>query len=256
MTTEAERLYAEAAQERLEATLILEENNERVLVNNTGGIGIVIKYLVLKRDNDALVELVRVDSEEGLVLGAGDSGSIDIPDAWLPLPERYEILIVTERGSVFRAELPASQVFLSITLRDNALRISPGSSGSTELTIKASKDYPRWEVKLTADPGNCTAEYSFTGVSCGSCSYFMGLLICSNCVTETDIPYQRNFISKVEVSESLLVPEPGSELPPITITVHVSSDAEPGSSCYIWFRALNASNGAELAGAGLQIVVE
>jgi len=43
MASEAERLYAEAAQEQLE--VILDEDDQKVNVTNTGGIGIIIKYL-------------------------------------------------------------------------------------------------------------------------------------------------------------------------------------------------------------------
>jgi len=44
MASEAERLYAEAAQERLDA--ILDRRGRSILVNNTGGIGVEIRYLV------------------------------------------------------------------------------------------------------------------------------------------------------------------------------------------------------------------
>ncbi|MCD6535459.1 MAG: hypothetical protein J7K49_00310, partial [Thaumarchaeota archaeon] len=127
MATEAQRLYAEAAQERLEA--IYNPAEENLTIRNTGGISVVLKYLVERDESAGQAKIM--DFAEKL------SNTVLSPNetAWIIYSKsnaENELLIVTERGNVFRAQ-EAAQTGPGIgqfvmKLSQYEITISPGDS--------------------------------------------------------------------------------------------------------------------------------
>jgi len=252
LATEAQRLYAEAAQEKLE--VILDKDHNRVNITNTGGIGVVVKYLALLKEKDALIE-----GPIDLTIPPGGNLSISLPTTWTSILNGHHILVLTERGNRFMAELPTlMEKNLLMTLDDSSLSLFQGGSVSTTLRIKAPQNYPKWQIKLVADFSNCTMENSLTGFSC-NCFYiwWMGSWVCI-CPEETSpLTYQYKFIDKVTFDKSLITITPGTE-EKVTVTIY-AKDINPwtsGTTCYVWVKALNATTGTLLADAGLQIITE
>jgi len=250
MASEAERIYAEAAQERIKA--VVDELHGKLKITNVGGVGVIIKYLFLLRENDALVE-----GPIDLPLSPGEEASIDLPAGWTPLQEGHSILVLTERGSRFIAELPsAAALGLLIKFETSELSISRGGVASTDLVVEASEDYPEWQINLVVGFSNCTMENDLTGYDC-FCYWWFGLLRCICLPGGASFTYQYSFIEKVTLSEYSFTVTPGMNKK-ITLTIY-ASDVKPwvsDVSCHIWVKALNATTGTTLASAGLKVTTQ
>ncbi|RLI01984.1 hypothetical protein DRO30_03340 [Candidatus Bathyarchaeota archaeon] len=161
LATEAQRLYAEAAQEKLEVSYNPTEEN--LTIRNTGGISVVLKYLVERDESAGQAKII--DFAEKL------SDTILSPNetAWTIYSKsnaENELLIVTERGNVFRAE-EAAQIGPGIgqfvmRLNPSTLTVDPGYSGTITLELAADSAYggdpvsvscnSTWVVDITPNP--------------------------------------------------------------------------------------------------------
>jgi len=124
--TEAQRIYAEAAQERLE--IILDRRAGDILINNTGGIGVTLKYLV-GLDSSAKTADIR-ELSTPVTIPAGSSITLHVTE--FPSGELY---VMSERGNLFKA-MPGG---FSFELEANPAEVvlENGGSASIELRIKA-----------------------------------------------------------------------------------------------------------------------
>ena len=148
MATEAQRLYAEAAQERLE--VIYNPAEENLTIRNTGGISVVLKYLVERDESAGQAKIM--DFAEKL------SNTVLSPNetTWIIYSKsnaENELLIVTERGNVFRAQ-EAAQTGPGIgqfvmKLSQYEITISPGDSQQITLTLIADPAYEGDPVQIS-----------------------------------------------------------------------------------------------------------
>ena len=133
MASEAERLYAEAAQERLMAFFYppVEEASEiginQVLRIYNQGIGTVIKYIFAFGVRETPL------NDEDLLLGSGENVTIQLQEF---VPDDEEIRIVTERGVVFIARVG----YFNVSFDPAKLVLCPGQQGVSVLRI-TSKNY-------------------------------------------------------------------------------------------------------------------
>jgi len=147
MATEAQRLYAEAAQERLE--VIYNPAEENLTIRNTGGISVVLKYLVERDESAGQAKII--DFAEKL----SNTALSPNETAWTIYSKsnaENELLIVTERGNVFRAE-EAAQTGPGIgqfvmKLNPTHITISRGSTGQTTLTLISDQAYEGDPVQI------------------------------------------------------------------------------------------------------------
>ncbi|MDW8021969.1 MAG: hypothetical protein RMI78_05000, partial [Nitrososphaerota archaeon] len=144
--SEAERLYAEAAQERLE--VILDRRAKEVIVNNVGGIGVTIKYLVgLDRSGGTAV----IGDVDETIIPVGGSKTLRLDASLLS----REIYVMTERGNLFRA-VPGGFQF---ELEAQPPSISLGKGGAAVVTLKlkaALLETPeQGAILIVGDPDGC-----------------------------------------------------------------------------------------------------
>jgi len=156
MATEAERLYAEAAQERLEATYNPLE--EELIIRNSGGIGIVLKYLVEKDD---LTERAEITDFTDLLSDVVLSPNETVQVSYSKNNVENDLLVVTERGNIFRAE-EAAQTGPGIgqfvmKLNPTHITISKGSTGQTTLTLISDQAYEGDPVQINIR--NCSKNW-------------------------------------------------------------------------------------------------
>jgi len=133
MASEAERLYAEAAQERLTAFFYppAEEASEiginQVLRIYNRGIGAVIKYIFAFGVRETPL------NDENILLGSGENVTIQLQEF---IPDDKEIRIVTERGVIFIARVG----YFNVSFDPAKLVLYPGQQGVSVLRI-TSKNY-------------------------------------------------------------------------------------------------------------------
>jgi len=121
--TEAQRIYAEAAQERLE--VILDRRAGDILINNTGGIGVTLKYLI-GLDSSAKTADIR-ELSTPVTIPAGSSITLHVTE--FPSGELY---VMSERGNLFKA-IPGG---FSFELEASPADITLDRGGSTAITLK------------------------------------------------------------------------------------------------------------------------
>ena len=221
MASEAERLYAEAAQERLE--VVLDESKGLLNVTNTGGIGITIKYMVEVDKNSGKA----IFTDWGVSLSPGESVSKSYSQ-----PEGVETLILTERGNLFKANLPPAPqpVTFPVTLELDpvSIEIGRGQKKQVTLRVKAGQNYPGGRIYLAADSSDCLMDF------------FLG---------------SYRFIDDVSLDPNYVNVNPG-ETKEVSVTISAKSlFLESGSVCHIWFMAMNSSGGVWVE-AGLKVTTE
>ena len=147
LATEARRLYAEAAQERLE--VIYNPAEENLTIRNTGGISVALKYLVERDEDSGQAKITNfTDLLSDTVLSPNET-------TWTIYSKtntENELLVITERGNVFRAE-EAAQTGLGIgqfvmKLNPTHITISKHSTGQTTLTLISDQAYEGDPVQI------------------------------------------------------------------------------------------------------------
>jgi len=140
--TEAQRIYAEAAQERIDTFYYPPANeasalglNQRLVIYNRG-IGTIIKYIFAFR-----VQETSLNSGE-ISLGSGENTSITLNTL---IPDDEEVRIVTERGSIFIAQVG----YFNVTLDPEELQLYPGQTGISVLRVMSRNYESRLNVEVT-----------------------------------------------------------------------------------------------------------
>ena len=148
LATEAQRLYAEAAQERLE--VIYNPAEENLTIRNTGGISVALKYLVERDEDSGQAKITNfTDLLSDTVLSPNET-------TWTIYSKtntENELLVVTERGNVFRAE-EAAQTGPGIgqfvmKLEPAHVTIPRGSEGQVTLMLVSDSAYSGGPVQIT-----------------------------------------------------------------------------------------------------------
>ena len=147
--SEAQRIYAEAAQERLEAFFYPPAKeasdlgiSQRLRINNRG-IGTIIRYIFAP-----MVQEEPLNSED-IILRSGANITLQLDQT---IPDEENIRIVTDRGSVFIAQLG----YFNISFDPARLVLYPGQQGVSVLRI-ASKNYESL-VRVTVTSSNVDYE--------------------------------------------------------------------------------------------------
>jgi len=270
--TEAQRIYAEAAQERIE--VILDRRAREILVNNTGGIGVTIKYLVGLDRSGATASLREL--QDPIVVPAG--GHVVLTNVSTTFPELY----------VFRFEIEAYPS--NITL---------GNASSTVVTLKLKATLletpEKGVILIVADPSRCRMTNITTTTRIANITYNTTTIIAATkaiegwictspnpleCLNPTNWNYVTFVVepttmtaaadvSAVYTTETLTRSDEWIEPPePITLTfttktrttmttfITISARAldywDESAQCFIWFRVLNATSGSRLAEAGVR----
>ena len=287
--TEAQRIYAEAAQERLQA--LLDRRAGEIIVNNTGGIGVALKYLVClkKASNTAVIQ----ELQPLVIVPSGGGAVIAIPGSFTCSYPSEELYVMSERGNMFRAlpggfsfEIEASpaNVTLSrggsatITLRLRAILLETPENGVilivadpsacrmtnvTTVTRIANITYTTMTLiggRATGVVTVCTAQDKHKECSWGTITYIADptTMIAAN----VSVSYTTETLTRVD--DFIMQPEP------ITLTFTTRTTAtitktmilgaksldywDPSASCYVWFRVMNATGGSRLAEAGVKVL--
>jgi len=280
--TEAQRIYAEAAQERLE--VILDRRAGDILINNTGGIGVTLKYLVGLDSSSKTADIRELSTP--VTIPAGSSITLHVTE--FPSGELY---VMSERGNLFKA-IPGG---FSFELEASPADITLERGGSAAITLKlkaALLETPESGVILiVADTSGCKMTNITTVTRAANITYSTTAVIggravgtvtiCTNmfiwCLGWTTITYvadpaimtlaNASVVYTIETSTRInnFVAQPE----PITITLTtrtratitktVTLDAisldywDESAGCYVWFRVLNATSGSRLAEAGVRV---
>lgn len=151
--TEAQRIYAEAAQERLE--VILDRRAGDILINNTGGIGVTLKYLV-GLDSSAKTADIR-ELSTPVIIPAGSGITLHVTE--FPSGELY---VMSERGNLFKA-IPGGFIF---ELEASPANITLTRGGSATITLKLKAALLRTPesgiILLVARPEGCLMTRTLT----------------------------------------------------------------------------------------------
>jgi len=280
--SEAQRIYAEAAQENLE--VILDRRGGEVLVNNTGGIGVVIKYLVGLDSSGGAADIREPPSPIPVPVGASialkdGQGGISFPGG--------ELYVMTERGNMFRA-VPGGYKF-EIEAEPSSISLGRGGSAVVTLKLKAILlETPEQGVILVvADPSGCRMTTTTTRTQIVSITHSTTAIIGGTTVQTAIIYYWIfpiatityiagpttmtviNSVSAVYMTETVTRTEEWIETPepitiafttktktaitaPVTINARALNFWDETAGCFIWFKVLNATSGSRLAEAGIR----
>jgi hypothetical protein len=287
--TEAQRIYAEAAQERLQA--LLDRRAGEIIVNNTGGIGVALKYLVcLKRaNNTALIQ----ELQPLVIVPSGGGAVIAIPSNFTCSYPSEGLYVMSERGNMFRA-LPGG---FSFEIEASPANVTLSRGGSAKITLKLRaillETPENGVILIVADPSACRMTNITTTTRIANITYTTMTLIggrmtsvvtvCTaqdkgkECLWGT-ITYIANPTTVIAANVSVsyttetmtrvndFVAQPA----PITFTFTTRTTAtitrtmilgarsldywDPSASCYVWFRVMNATGGSRLAEAGVKVL--
>jgi len=125
--TEAQRIYAEAAQERLQ--VILDRRAREILMNNTGGIGVVVKYLVCLKSANKMASIYNLGQTP---IPAGGGFQLPIPGNFSCNYPSEGLYVMTERGNLFMA-VPGG---FSFELEASPANITLARGGSAAVILK------------------------------------------------------------------------------------------------------------------------
>ena len=135
----AQRMYAEAAQERLEA--YYDGLRQEIVVTNRGGVGVTLAYLVESDHSGGC----RTDPPRGLGIALPSNGTVAIP--YSRMCPNGLMKLVTERGSVILVGYPApggaAAGPISISLPYGLISMPPldGLSATIPATVSAGEGY-------------------------------------------------------------------------------------------------------------------
>lgn len=274
LATDAERLYAEAAQEKLEVYLdkLADDGNGEVLVENVGGIGVVVKYVVeldwggKTAKMCEIGEAVPVDSS--LVIKLSQCSDTISPDG--------DLYILTERGNMFKAirggmsfELEVSPVAatiesggeLLVSLKLKAVILETPSNG-TILVVADTSGCRMQAMKEIISGETVTTMTAVTSITVKKWWRFVtevipyyGTLTAVASPTTATVRIEQEFIEEPSPMTFTFTTRTTKTIN-TTITL-TARDIEPwinASQCYVWFKILNATSGIRLAEAGLQVM--
>jgi hypothetical protein len=139
--TEAQRIYAEAAQERIDSfyyppaseASVLRLNQRLVIYNR--GIGSIIKYIFAFKVQETPL------NSGNILLRSGENISIMLDTL---IPDDEEVKIVTERGSIFVAQVG----YFNVTLDPEELQLYPSQIGISVLRIMSRNYESRLNVRV------------------------------------------------------------------------------------------------------------
>ena len=287
MASEAERIYAEAAQERLEP--ILDPRGRDILVNNTGGVGVVIKYLVGLDYSGRTAEIS--DLPEPIAIPAG--GSVRLVDGVNCTFPNGKLYLLTERGNMFEA-IPG-WISFQLGVDPESIELGNGSTATITLILKAVllRTPENGTVLIVAQPDACQMTTTTTRTYIGSLSYKNATItagraayvathyrcplpfLCIPVATVTHVvdPLKVTVITSIGLNRTTInatMAEGFVERPspdtitfttktkttitiPITIHARTLDYWDENAECFIWFRVLNATSGSRLAEAGLRV---
>ena len=292
MASEAERIYAEAAQEELK--VILDRRARDILVNNTGGVGVMIKYLV-GLDRSGATASIWEPSEPIPVPAGGSVVLADGVNASFPAGELY---VMTERGNLFKA-VPGGYHF-GIEVYPANITLGNGSSAVVTLRLKAAllETPESGLILIVGDPSACMMTNATTRTRISNITYTtteivggkatqvvtvitgfnwtLGLLPLGplntiiTYVAEPTTMTVLHDMSVVYTTETLNRTDYWVEAPrpitltfttrtrttittPVTIRARTLDYWDESAECFIWFRVLNATSGSRLAEAGLRV---
>jgi len=150
---EAQRIYAEAAQERLE--VILDRRAGDILINNTSGIGVTLKYLVGLDPSAKMADIRELSTP--VTIPAGSSITLHVIE--FPSGELY---VMSERGNLFKA-IPGG---FSFELEASPADITLERGGSAAITLKLKAVLLRTPesgvILLIAKPEGCLMTRTLT----------------------------------------------------------------------------------------------
>jgi len=139
MASEAQRIYAEAAQERVEA--YYDELRQEIVATNKGGVGVVLAYLVESDRSSGCA----TDPPIELGVSLPSNETVTIPYA-KKCPNGL-MKLVTDRGSVILVGLPPAEAAvagpISLSLPYGLISMPPsdGLSVTLPVTVSASGEY-------------------------------------------------------------------------------------------------------------------
>ena len=285
--SEAQRIYAEAAQENLE--VILDRRGGEVLVNNTGGIGVVIKYLVGLDSSGGAADIREPPSPIPVPVGASialkdGQGGISFPEG--------ELYVMTERGNMFRAvpggykfeiEAKPSSISLEsggsaiITLKLKAILLETPEQGTiliignlegckmTITTIRTNIVNITYSTTTIAGGGQAIRRYvcarTEPGGRCDAWELVDIIIAAENVpivivnaslTTETITTSEEWIRTPGPITMTFNTRTRATVITPITISAQQPSFWNTGSECFIWFKVLNATSGSRLAEAGVR----
>ena len=151
--TEAQRIYAEAAQERLE--VILDRRAGDILINNTGGIGVTLKYLVGLNSLAKTADIRELSTP--VTIPAGSSITLHVTK--FPSGELY---VMSERGNLFKA-IPGGFSF-KLEASPADITLEKGVSAAITLKLKAVllRTPESGVILLIAKPEDCLMTRTIT----------------------------------------------------------------------------------------------
>ena len=272
LATDAERLYAEAAQEKLEVYLdrLADDGNGEILVENVGGIGVAVKYVVELDWSGKTAKMCEI----GETIPVNSSLVIKLSQCPDTISPNGDLYILTERGNMFKAVRGGFKFELEVEPASTA--ITSGGYAPITLKLKAILLETPQEglILIVADPSSCVMTTSTT-VTEVSESYIITTTVVQ--VRETKggwmtitIPIVISAFTTTTtytqvLEENFVLVEP-SEIQANfstrmkttkTMTATISAlDVEywiTNANCYIWFKALNATSGDVLAESGMKL---
>jgi len=282
--TEAQRIYAEAAQERLE--VILDRRAGDILINNTGGIGVTLKYLV-GLDSSAKTADIR-ELSTPVIIPAGSGIILHVTE--FPSGELY---VMSERGNLFKAILGG----FSFELEANPANVVLGKGGSAEVTLKLKAVLLRTPesgiILLVARPEGClmtrtltttitttmtltifgvegryatlTVEWRPSGPGGGWTATTVTVVTSLVPVGEIEHKIVREYEIIYTTTASFMKPPQSSAIAtfttrtattvitPITLTAEDLEWWIGGPECFIVYKAVNATSGSVLAEAWVRV---
>ncbi|MCD6312219.1 MAG: hypothetical protein J7L79_00200 [Thaumarchaeota archaeon] len=273
LATDAERLYAEAAQEKLEVYLdrLADDGNGEILVENVGGIGVAVKYVVELDWSGKTAKMCEI----GETVPVNSSLVIKLsqcPDAISPNGDLY---ILTERGNMFKAIRGGFKFELEVEPASTA--ITSGGYGPVTLRLKAMLLETPQEglILIVADPSSCimTASTTITETSesyeltttvvkvkptkgGGFITVTIPIVISASTTTYTSTQtLEENFVSvdPSEVQANFSTRITATKTFTVTVSALDIGYWVTDASCFIWFKALNATSGDILAESGMKL---
>ena len=165
MASEAERIYAEAAQEELK--VILDRGAREILVNNTGGVGVMIKYLVGLDRSGATASIHNFT--KSIPVPAG--GSVVLADGVNASFPPGELYVMTERGNLFKA-VPGGYHF-GVEVYPANITLGNGSSAVVTLRLKAEllETPENGLILIVGDPSACIMTNATTRTRISNITY-------------------------------------------------------------------------------------
>ena len=273
LATDVERLYSEASNEDLKVYIdrLADGGNGEIIIENVGGIGVAVKYVVELDWSDKTAKLCNVDQflpvNSSLVIKLSEVNK----ECDNPISPDGDLYILTERGNMFKAvrggasfELEVSPRIatlesggsLPVTLTLKAILLETPSDGRV-LIIGDTSGCRMNETKVIIAGRNATTMTVVTSISqwlFWVIPYYGTLTAVASPTTTTIILEQRFIEEPNPITLTLSTRTTTTVTTLVTLTGRNITPWISGSECYVWFRVLNATSGSRLAEGGLQVI--